>query len=100
MLRRVQERLGYSKSNLVADHELRLERDGEWPSFVQTAKKTLGKDWKVAKEEEQADDHFSHVLHIMKPDRYPEPTSWIDSRAGSRTGRVQASARSSKPSTR
>ena len=22
----------------------------------------------------------------MKPDRYPEPTSWIDSRAGSRTG--------------
>lgn len=87
VLRLVQNRLGYcSKSNLVADFELRLERDGEWEAFVQAAKKTLGKDWSVAKEDEQADDHFSHVLHVMKPDRYPEPTSWIDSRAGSRTG--------------
>jgi hypothetical protein len=87
VLRLVQARLGYcSKSNLVADFELRLERDGEWDAFLQAAKKTLGKDWSVAKEEEQADDHFSHVLHVMKPDRYPEPTSWIDSRAGSRTG--------------
>ncbi len=87
IVRLVQARLGYcSKSNLVADFELKLERDGEWEAFVATAKKALGKDWKVAKEEEQADDHFSHVLHVMKPDRYPEPTSWIDSRAGARTG--------------
>jgi hypothetical protein len=87
VLRLVQARLGYcSKSNLVADYELRLERDGEWEPFVHAAKKILGKDWNVAKEEEQADDHFSHVLHVMKPDRYPEPTSWIESRAGSRTG--------------
>lgn len=87
VLRLVQARLGYcSKSNLVADFELRLERDGEWDTFVALAKKTLGKDWAIAKEEEQADDHFSHVLHVMKPDRYPDPTSWIDSRAGSRTG--------------
>ncbi len=86
-LREMQRRLGYcSKSNLVADFELKLERDGEWNTFLATAKKTLGKDWSIAKEEEQADDHFSHVLHVMKPDRYPEPTSWIDSRAGSRTG--------------
>jgi hypothetical protein len=87
VLRLVQTRLGYcSKSNLVADFELRLERDGEWERFESVAKKTLGKEWNVAKEEEQADDHFSHVLHVMKPDRYPEPTSWIDSRAGARTG--------------
>ncbi|MBK8256776.1 MAG: BREX system P-loop protein BrxC [Polyangiaceae bacterium] len=87
VLRLVQTRLGYcSKSNLVADFELRLERDNEWDAFVATAKKTLGKDWSLAKEEEQADDHFSHVLHVMKPDRYPDPTSWIDSRAGARTG--------------
>lgn len=87
VLRLVQARLGYcSKSNLVADFELRLERDGEWEIFVQTARKILGREWAVAREEEQADDHFSHVLHGMKPDRYPEPTSWIDSRAGSRTG--------------
>jgi hypothetical protein len=87
VLREVQKRLGYcEKSNLVADFELKLERDGEWNAFLSAAKKTLGKEWRVAKDEEQADDHFSHVLHVMKPDRYPEPTSWIDSRAGSRTG--------------
>ena len=87
VLRLVQARLGYcSKSNLVADYELRLERDGEWNAFLATAEKTLGKPWRIAKEEEQADDHFSHVLSVMKPERYPEPMSWIDSRAGSRTG--------------
>jgi len=87
VLRLVQARLGYcSKSNLVADFELKLERDGEWETFVGTAKKTLKRDWHVAKEEEQAEDHFSHVLHVLRPDRYPDPTSWIDSRAGARTG--------------
>jgi hypothetical protein len=86
-LRQVQSRFGYSsRSNLVADFELRLERDGEWDTFVRTARETLGKEWAVAKEEEQADDHFSHVLSVMKNDRYPDPTSWIDSRAGARTG--------------
>jgi hypothetical protein len=86
VLRLVQARLGYcSKSNLVADYELRLERDGEWQPFLLAAQNTLGKAWNSAKEEEQADDHFSHVLHVLKPDRYPEPTSWIDSRAGSRS---------------
>lgn len=87
VLRLVQARLGYSsKSNLVADYELRLEIDREWETFLETARTTLGREWSLAKEEEQADDHFSHVLHAMKPDRYADPTSWIDSHAGSRTG--------------
>lgn len=87
VLRRVQERLGYcAKSNLVAEYELRLERDGEWNTFLATARTALGKEWTDAKDEEQAEDHFSHVLHLMKPDRYTDPTTWIDSRAGSRTG--------------
>ena len=86
-LRQVQARLGYcSKSNLVAEHELKLERDNEWPAFLVVAEKTLGRPWHVAREDEQADDHFSHALHVLHPDRYREPTSWIDSRAGSRTG--------------
>ena len=51
VLRLVQARLGYcSKSNLVADYELRMQRDGEWEPFVHAAKKTLGKDWAVAKD--------------------------------------------------
>ena len=86
-LRLIQARLGYcSKSHLVADFELRLERDGEWDTFLNAATQTLGKDWKLAKEDAQAEDHFSHVLHVLKPERYPDPTSWIDSRAGSNTG--------------
>ncbi len=86
-LRVIQAKLGYcAKSNLVAEYELRLERDGEWDAFLQTARTTLGKEWSEAKEDEQADDHFSHVLHKLKGDRYPDPMSWIDARAGSRTG--------------
>lgn len=86
-LRQLQARLGYcSKSNLVADHELKLEKDGEWERFTHVAKQVLKKEWAEAKDEEQADDHFSHVLHVMNPERYRDPTSWIDSRAGSRTG--------------
>lgn len=87
VLRQVQARLGYCpKSNLVAEHELKLERDGEWERFIHIAEKTLDKPWSAAKNDEQADDHFSHVLHVMFPDRYRDPTSWIDSRAGARTG--------------
>ncbi|MCA9627282.1 MAG: BREX system P-loop protein BrxC [Myxococcales bacterium] len=87
VLRQVQARLGYcSKSNIVAETELKLERDEEWDRFRKVAQEVLGKTWEEAKEEEQADDHFSHVLHVMNPDRYRDPTSWIDSRAGSRTG--------------
>lgn len=86
-LRQLQERLGYcAKSSLVADFELRLEIDGEYEEFLATAEKVLGRPWSKAKDEEQAEDHFSHVLHLMKPDRYPDPMSWIDARAGRQTG--------------
>jgi hypothetical protein len=87
VLRQVQARLGYCrKSNLVAEFELRLQKDGEWERFLHVAKATLGKDWDIAKTEEQVEDHFSHVLHKLRPERYTDPMSWIDSRAGSRTG--------------
>jgi hypothetical protein len=86
-LRQVQARLGYcSKSALVAAHELKLERDGVWNAFLAAAKKTLKKPWEQAKEEQVADDHFSHVLHVLDPQRYLDPMSWIDSRAGARSG--------------
>lgn len=86
-LRQVQARLGYcSKSALVAAHELKLERDGGWEAFQAAAQRTLKKPWDKAKEEQLADDHFSHVLHVLDPERYKDPMSWIDSRAGSKTG--------------
>jgi hypothetical protein len=89
-LRQIQRRLGYSKSNLVAQWELKLERDGVWQEFLEVAASTLGTPWREAKEQEQAEDHFSHVLHVMQPERYPSPMEWLDSHAG--TGGLVGSA--------
>lgn len=87
VVRQLQRRLGYcGTSSLVADHELKLQLDGEWPEFLAAAKKTLGRPWDEARDSQQADDHFSHVLHALHPDRYTDPMSWIDARAGQRTG--------------
>ena len=33
--------------------------------FLEVAAKVLGKPWSAAKDEAQAEDHFSHVLHVM-----------------------------------
>jgi hypothetical protein len=85
--RQVQARLGYcNRSDLVADAELLLEIDGVWDAFEAAARKALGKPWAEAAREYRAEDHFAHAMHVMDPERYHDPTSWIDSRAGSRTG--------------
>jgi len=55
-LRQVQIRLDYSKNHLVAEHELKLERDGIWEPFCACAEKALGKPWHLAKDDQQADD--------------------------------------------
>lgn len=87
LLRQVQARLEYcAKSHLVAEHELKLERDGQWEAFLAVAQQTLGRPWSEASRDEQADDHFSEVMHRLNPERYQEPMSWIDSRAGARHG--------------
>jgi hypothetical protein len=86
-LRQLQTRLGYSsRGHFVAEYELKLERDGEWDRFLSIAEKTLGKPWQVAKDEQQVDDFFSHVMSKLEPERYRDPMSWLDARAGSRTG--------------
>jgi hypothetical protein len=88
VVRELQRRLGYcDKSEDVAEFELALERDGEYEAFLHQAQKTLGAPWDVMKSKNQADDHFSHVLHDMRPDRYPVPTEWLDTHAGKRRGR-------------
>jgi hypothetical protein len=86
-LRQVQARLGYcSKSALVAAFELKMERDGTWNAFLAAAQKTLKKPWSKAKDEHVAEDHFSHVLHVLDPARYTDPMSWFEVRAGMKTG--------------
>jgi hypothetical protein len=82
-LGQVQKRLGYcSTEPLVADFELKLERDGLWPKFLDIAEQTLGKPWNEVKDNQLAEEDFSEVMHRLFPDRYIEPTSWFESRAG------------------
>ncbi|MEA5488843.1 MULTISPECIES: BREX system P-loop protein BrxC [Pseudanabaena] len=85
--REIQKRLGYCKtSNYVAEHELKLEIDGRWDTFLECAIATIGKPWEQIKNSELAEEDFSLILHRLEPEKYIEPMSWIDSRAGNRTG--------------
>lgn len=85
-LRQVQLRLGYcSTSAWVADYELRLEREGEWKRFEALAEETLGRPWRDAKDGSFADDDFSLLMSKMFPDRFVDPMSWLDARAGTHT---------------
>ena len=50
-VRQVQKRLGYcSTEPLVADFELKLERDNEWKRFEETAEESLGMPWSGMKD--------------------------------------------------
>jgi hypothetical protein len=84
-VRQVQRRLGYCAEPLVADFELGLERDGEWPRFVQTAREVLGTPWDEVKDKSLAEEPFSQVMSVMYPERYTDPMSWFTSRAGTHT---------------
>ncbi len=81
-VRQVQRRLGYcAKDPLVADFELRLEQAGEWGRFREVARE-IGHPWEEEKDKPFADETFSEILHHFDIDRYTDPMSWIDSRAG------------------
>lgn len=83
-VRQVQRRLGYCSADpLVADFELKLERDGEWSRFEETAHQVLGRAWSEVKDKALAEEDFSLVLSVLYPDRYTDPMSWYTSRAGS-----------------
>ena len=82
-VRQVQQRLGYcSTEPLVADFELRLERDGEWARFQHTAQEVLGKPWKEVKDKSLAEEEFSFIMSVMYPGLYTDPMSWFTSRGG------------------
>lgn len=85
--REIQGRLGYcAMSHHVADHELKLELDGQWDAFEACAEEELGEPWAIAKDSSIADEDFSLVLHKLNPTLYVDPLSWYESRAGSNTG--------------
>lgn len=81
-VREVQGRLDYCKNYaLVADFELKLERDGEWKKFEKVAAEVLGKPWASVKDQQFAEEDFSLVLSKLYPDRYPDSMSWMTSRS-------------------
>ena len=80
ILRQVQGRLGYCPKRIVADFELSLEIDGQYDAFLDAARRVLKKPWTELKDTRLADTHFSHAMHALDPERYLEPTSWLDSR--------------------
>jgi hypothetical protein len=80
-VRQVQQRLGYCVDRLVADFELRLEQSGDWERFLEVSSQ-IGHPWQQEKDKPFADETFSEILHHFDSDRYVEPMSWIDSRAG------------------
>ncbi len=92
--RQVQARLGYCPRRIVADFELALEIDGHYPAFLEAARKALKRPWTELKDTRLADTHFSHAMHALDPERYLEPTSWLDSRmsAGGSEGSDPSSA--------
>src|SRR5690606_6064188 len=82
VVRQVAVRLGYSTEPLVAEYELKLERDGRFKEFEETARRTLGAPWSEVKSRALVEDHFSRTLHALDPDHFPDPMSWISARAG------------------
>ncbi len=85
--RQLQKRLGYCQvSHHVADYELRLELEGRYGELESRAREHLGRPWPELASSQIADDHFSLLMHHLYPDHYGDPMSWLDARAGSRTG--------------
>jgi hypothetical protein len=85
-VRQVQKRLDYcSTEPLVADFELKLERDGVYARFEEVAARVLGSPWKHKKHRALAEEDFSLVMSEMFPEKYTDPMSWFTSRGGTHT---------------
>ena len=76
-VRQLQHRLGYCRTfPAVATFELRLERDGEYARFLETAERVLGRPWSELRDTSLAETHFSLVLSHLFPNHFPTPTAW------------------------
>jgi hypothetical protein len=91
VVRQVQARLEYcDKESLVADFELKLERDGRYEEFLAVVEQVHGKPWAQVRTMHMVEDAFSLVLHKMFPDLYPESMTWLSARDGLSTTALSA----------
>ncbi len=91
VVRQVQVRLGYcDKEPMVADYELKLERDGHYPAFAAKVLQVLGKPWAEIRSTHMVEDKFSTVLHHMFPELYPDPLDWVNAHSGQHASPLSA----------
>lgn len=82
-VRQLQQRLGYcGKDPVVAEFELKLEREGLYGKFLEIVEKELGKPWSQLKESSLVDQHFSEAMYHLDRKKHLEPLSWAMAYAG------------------
>ena len=82
-VRQLQQRLGYcGKDPVVAEFELKLEREGLYAKFLEIVEKELGKPWSQFKDSSLVDQHFSLAMHHLDRQKHVDPLSWSMAYAG------------------
>jgi hypothetical protein len=72
-------RLGYARDFLLAELEFALEADGDLEAF-EAAFETIpgGKgSWRQRRDIALARNEASHAMHLLRPETYPSPDSWV-----------------------
>ena len=84
VVRECQRAMGYcTTSSQVADYEMKLEADGLYADFLKKVKEVnSGRSWDELKQKQLAEDHFSTVLHALRPDLFKDGDIWLDTHAG------------------
>lgn len=82
ILRRVQDRLGYSKAPSVARYELTLERESLFSQLDNLSREHFGQPWKLRTRRSDAADDFSLLMSHLRPEHFPTPTSWSQTYEG------------------
>lgn len=82
-VRQLQQRLGYcGKDPVVAEFELKLEREGLYAKFLEIVDKELGKPWTHFKDSSLVDQHFSLAMYHLDRQKHIDPLSWSMAYAG------------------
>ncbi|MCD6541517.1 BREX system P-loop protein BrxC [Candidatus Bipolaricaulota bacterium] len=77
LYRALLDRLGYSKDILLAELEYNLEGDGDLGRFAELFEQVTGRPWTERRHVALARNEASHALHLLRPETYPQPDSWI-----------------------
>ena len=79
LYRALLDRLGYARDFLLAELEYALEADGDLKAFEAAFEKIPGgKDpWQKRRHIALARNEASHAMHLLRPETYPSPDSWV-----------------------